>query len=130
MTDRTGPARRDRAVPGPTPDGDDRQEVVDGFRFDGTRCGCGATVITAVERCPECGRWDPPRGPVAAEGVLLARTSTETEDGTQRGFGIVQLDCGLRTIGVTRGEAALGAAVVAVGECAGVPVFAERGTTS
>lgn len=103
---------------------------MNGFRFDGTHCDCGAIVITAVERCPQCGRWDPPRGQVAAEGVLLARTTTETDHGTQREFGMVQLDCGLRTIGLTQGDPVLGAMVVAIGECAGVPVFAEGGETS
>ncbi|MDT7627956.1 MAG: hypothetical protein QOG57_4931 [Pseudonocardiales bacterium] len=96
------------------------------FQFDGVQCGCGAAFITVVERCPECGCWDPARHAIAATGTVLAATSVQTEQGGQRAFAMVELAGGLRAIGLTRGDPPLGTLVVAVGEDQGVPVFADH----
>jgi uncharacterized OB-fold protein len=99
-----------------------------GHHYTGVACACGALVLTAVDRCPECGAWDPPAGPIDARGVLVGRTTTTGEGGEPLSFGLVDLDCGLRTIGLTSGDPGIGTAVVAVVREPGAPVFVDAGT--
>ena len=83
------------------------------FLYDGSRCDCGAVFITTVERCSHCGRWDPAPAEVEAGGVLIATTQVTGDDGQPRSFGMVELDCGLRVIGLTEGDPPIGTEVVA-----------------
>lgn len=93
------------------------------FCYAGVRCECRALFVTAVDRCSQCGRWDPLPADIDAAGTLVAATSTTGVDGQTRTFGMVDLACGLRVIGLTAGDPALGAPVVAWTAESGVPIF-------
>jgi uncharacterized OB-fold protein len=97
--------------------------VTELHQYAGTTCTCGARFLTALDRCPECGAWDLAPSLIDARGVVVARTSTTATDGESRSFGLVELDGGLRTIGLTDGDLVMGSHVHAAVGAAGHPVY-------
>lgn len=61
--------------------------------------------------------------PIEAGGMLIATTQVTGDDGAVRSFGMVDLGCGLRIIGLMDPNLPLGTEVVAWSEVNGVATF-------